>query len=230
MTAEPIVDLLDLLRSAAENATRAARRYYSPYPAGDEPSIRENRLQATEKDETDPRTVVSKADLDSEKIIFSTLRGKLDCAFLSEEAGALPGGPQTEYRVIIDSLDGSRNFVRGSNGLFGISIAIEHRGWLVAGALALPYFDEILVVERGKGVYYLKSSVQSGNQKQDFASFLMVFGILLAQRPGVNPSVETNRYGHTSWVSRSGSKPDEEKKSKSSEERWPSWSARPVPP
>jgi myo-inositol-1(or 4)-monophosphatase len=147
------VDLLALLSTASEKAATIVNGYYSPYPWADGTPNREGLLQATEKDTADPRTVVSQADLDSEQIIFSVLRRELNCALLSEEAGALPGEPDAEFRIIIDSLDGSRNFMQGANGLFGIAIGVERRGRLIAGAITLPYFGELLVAERGKGVY-----------------------------------------------------------------------------
>lgn len=147
------MNLLALLSTTGENAARVVRRYYSAFPGGNSSLRRESKLRAVEKDATDPRTVVSRADLASEEIIFSVLRHDLNCTFLSEEAGALPGDPKAEFRVIIDSLDGSKNFLQGCNGLFGISIGVERWGNLIGGAIALPYFNELLVAERGKGVY-----------------------------------------------------------------------------
>lgn len=167
-TAQRSGNLLDLLAIAADSAARTVMRYYLRNPVGERSEKREDKLHPLEKDTSDPRTVVSKADLASEKVIFSILRRKLNCTFLSEEAGGLPGDPEAEFRAVIDSLDGSRNFLQGSNGLFGIAIGIERLGSLIGGAIALPYFDELLIAERGRGVY-LKSSKETeerGHQKK----------------------------------------------------------------
>jgi myo-inositol-1(or 4)-monophosphatase len=149
-----VIDLLEILSIASGKASRCVRGYYSPYPWAHGTRNRKGLLQPTEKDATDPRTVVSRADLASEQIILSALRRELNCAFLSEEAGAFPGDTDTGFRVIIDSLDGSKNFLQGCNGLFGIAIGVERWGSLVAGAITLPYFGELLVAERGRGVQF----------------------------------------------------------------------------
>jgi fructose-1,6-bisphosphatase/inositol monophosphatase family enzyme len=110
-------------------------------------------LAPTQKDPTDPRTVVTQADLESERAIVAYLSGKLHCSFLSEEAGSIKPKRPSPFRAIVDSLDGSKNFLAGSLGLYAISIALEHNGDLVAGAVALPRFNRALIAERGRGVF-----------------------------------------------------------------------------
>src|SRR5205814_523970 len=106
------------------------------------------------KDYSDPRTIVSAADLASEEVVFSVLRPRLNCSFLSEERGETYANGQSEYRIIVDPLDGSKNFAQNSLGLFGISIGVEKNDHLLAGAIYLPYFRELLAGERGRGVYF----------------------------------------------------------------------------
>jgi len=109
------------------------------------------------KEASDPRTVVTKADLEAEQALISILRNDLKCGFLTEEEGAIAGERGTHLRAIIDPLDGSKNFVAGTLGLFGVSIALENQGDLVAGAIALPAFGEIILGERGCGVQLFPS-------------------------------------------------------------------------
>lgn len=116
-------------------------------------SVVSKKLDSSEKDPSDPRTVVSLADLESEKSIISTLRNKLHCNFLSEEAGELIENENAEYRVVIDSLDGSKNYINGAMGLFGVSIGLEKDNQLVAGAIYLPYFGELLLAQKNEGAF-----------------------------------------------------------------------------
>lgn len=104
------------------------------------------------KDPTDPRTIVSEADEHAEQAIVATLRSEIDCCLLAEEGGRSGASEEHRYRAIIDPLDGTRNYVDRTLGLYGISVALEERGRLVAGAISLPRLGETIVGERGGGV------------------------------------------------------------------------------
>ena len=129
------------------------RGYYSPVPdqLGNESASGTPRSRT--KEPNDPRTLVTEADLRSEKIIIRRLSKGLNCSFLAEEAGIVLGKHGAIFRVVVDPLDGSMNFAHGSLGLFGISIGVERLGKLVAGAIALPYFNEVVIATRGMGVF-----------------------------------------------------------------------------
>src|SRR5262245_2860058 len=80
------------------------------------------------------RTPVTEADHASEKAILEVIRkGFPDHAILAEESGAAGQG---ETRWIVDPLDGTRGFTRGGR-FWGPLVALEHRGQIVAGAMAL---------------------------------------------------------------------------------------------
>jgi myo-inositol-1(or 4)-monophosphatase len=68
-----------------------------------------------------------------------------------EEGGEIPGDDKT-HRWIVDPLDGTTNFLH-SIPLFGISIALERDGQLVAGLIYNPVSDELYTAEKGKGAY-----------------------------------------------------------------------------
>ncbi|MDI3284094.1 inositol monophosphatase family protein [Polyangium sp. 15x6] len=103
--------------------------------------------------ETKPdRTPVTAADRDAEAAIFAAIRARFpDHALLGEETGAHEGA-DNEARWIVDPLDGTRGFSRGGS-FWGPLVALEHRGAIVAGAMALPALGETYWAARGLGAF-----------------------------------------------------------------------------
>lgn len=97
------------------------------------------------------RTPVTQADRDSEAAILAIVREAFpDHAFLGEETGAHAGS--AESRWIVDPLDGTKGFTRG-RGFWGALVALEHRGAVVAGAMALPALGETYWAGKGLGAW-----------------------------------------------------------------------------
>ncbi len=97
------------------------------------------------------RTPVTQADRDSEAAILSVVRGAFpDHGFLGEETGAHGGSAETRW--IVDPLDGTKGFTRG-RAFWGALVALEHRGAIVAGAMALPALGETYWAARGLGAW-----------------------------------------------------------------------------
>lgn len=97
------------------------------------------------------RTPVTQADRDSEGAILGVVRAAFpDHAFLGEETGAHSGSAETRW--IADPLDGTKGFTRG-RGFWGALVALEHRGAIVAGAMALPALGETYWAARGLGAW-----------------------------------------------------------------------------
>jgi len=97
-----------------------------------------------------PADLVTRADRMAEEMITSLLRQRFpDHGILAEEGTAHPG---ERYRWIIDPIDGTTNFAHGLP-LFAVSIALEHKGELVAGVIYHPSMDEMFVAERGSGAF-----------------------------------------------------------------------------
>jgi histidinol-phosphatase len=102
--------------------------------------------------ETKPdRSPVTQADRDSEAAILAVVREAFpDHGFLGEETGAHAGSADTRW--IVDPLDGTKGFTRG-RGFWGALVALEHRGAIVAGAMALPALGETCWAARGLGAW-----------------------------------------------------------------------------
>ena len=77
---------------------------------------------------------VSKADIAAEKIIKEELRNaRPTYGWIAEEGGEIEGEDPTR-RWIVDPLDGTTNFLHGLPH-WAISIALEHKGKIVAGVV-----------------------------------------------------------------------------------------------
>ncbi|MDK3074381.1 inositol monophosphatase family protein [Sedimentitalea sp. JM2-8] len=95
---------------------------------------------------------VTKADLASEKIIRDELMGaRPTYGWIAEEGGAAEGQDPTR-RWIVDPLDGTTNFLHGLPH-WGVSIALEHKGEVVAGVVFDPAKDEMFFAEKGAGAW-----------------------------------------------------------------------------
>jgi myo-inositol-1(or 4)-monophosphatase len=92
---------------------------------------------------------VTEADHASEKAIMEIIKKNYpDHYILSEEAGKIV--QDSTYKWIIDPIDGTINFAHGIP-LNCVSIAIEHEGEMIMGAVYNPHLREFYFAERGKG-------------------------------------------------------------------------------
>lgn len=95
--------------------------------------------------------LVTVADRESENAIKAVIREAFPShEILAEESGEDFKGRQAGTRWIIDPLDGTTNFAH-SFPLFATSIAVEHKGQIVAAGVANPYYKERFLAERGSG-------------------------------------------------------------------------------
>ncbi len=95
---------------------------------------------------------VSKADLNAEAILKEDLLGaRPTYGWLAEEEGEIEGQDPTR-RWIVDPLDGTTNFLHGLPH-WAISIALEHKGQIVAGVVFDAAKDEMFFAEKGAGAW-----------------------------------------------------------------------------
>lgn len=112
--------------------------------------------------------IVTAADKASERIIIDHIHHTYPHhAILSEEMGN--NAIESNYRWIIDPLDGTTNF---SNGLplFSLSIAIEYRGETIIGVVYAPYLNEMFYATKGGGAWLNGSAIKpSGKDRLAYA-------------------------------------------------------------
>ncbi len=96
--------------------------------------------------------VVTRADRESEELIVrSILERYLTHAILGEEGGAR-GDAASEWRWVVDPLDGTTNYSQGLP-VFCVSIALQYRGETVVGVVYAPYLRELFTAVRGGGAW-----------------------------------------------------------------------------
>ena len=102
---------------------------------------------------------VSRADIAAEQIIKSELmNARPTYGWLGEEGGGEDGKDPTR-RWIVDPLDGTTNFLHGLPH-WAVSIALEHKGEIVAGVIFDPAKDEMFVAEKGQGAFVNESRLR----------------------------------------------------------------------
>jgi myo-inositol-1(or 4)-monophosphatase len=95
--------------------------------------------------------LVTEADRQSEALILSRIREEWPSHdVMGEEGSRIQTG--SDYLWYIDPLDGTTNFAHGFP-VFCVSIALEHKGTRVAGAVFDPTRDELFAAELGRGAY-----------------------------------------------------------------------------
>ncbi len=95
---------------------------------------------------------VSRADLAAEKILKEELMGARPTYGWCAEESAEEDGVDPTRRWIVDPLDGTTNFLHGLPH-WAISIALEHKGQVVAGVVFDPAKDEMYFAEKGAGAW-----------------------------------------------------------------------------
>ena len=114
--------------------------------------LKENEGKISEINEKGSFTnLVTDIDKGSEAMIKEFVQKNFpDHGILAEESGA--SSPTSEYRWIIDPLDGTTNFTHAFP-VYCVSIAVEQKGEVIAGAVYDPNFDELFSAEKGSGAY-----------------------------------------------------------------------------
>ena len=108
-------------------------------------------LRISNKGELD---LVTESDLASERLIIDRIKTHYPRhTILAEESGNNPPaaeGAQSDWRWIIDPLDGTTNYAHGYP-CFCVSMGLERNGTLEIGVVYDPLRDEVFAAERGQG-------------------------------------------------------------------------------
>jgi len=109
------------------------------------------RAQVSNKGDID---LVTEADLASEQLIIERIKSHYPRhAILAEESGdtaALAAAGASEWKWIVDPLDGTTNYAHGYP-CFCVSIALERAGKIEVAVIYDPSRDEMFAAERGQG-------------------------------------------------------------------------------
>ncbi|MFN3274394.1 MAG: inositol monophosphatase family protein [Paracoccus sp. (in: a-proteobacteria)] len=95
---------------------------------------------------------VTRADREAERLIKEELmNARPSYGWLGEETGEDAGQDPTR-RWIVDPLDGTTNYLHGLPH-WAVSIALEHKGEIVAAVIFDAAKDEMFIAEKGNGAY-----------------------------------------------------------------------------
>lgn len=94
---------------------------------------------------------VSEADLAIDKMLTSDLlAARPDFGWLSEETDDDPERLKHEHVFIVDPIDGTRSFINGHEN-FATSVAIAHKGEVMAAVVHLPAKNLTFAAAKGQG-------------------------------------------------------------------------------
>ena len=124
---------------------------------------------------------VSRADFEAERIIREELMGaRPNYGWCGEESEEVAGADPTR-RWIVDPLDGTTNFLHGQPH-WAVSIALEHKGEIVAGVILDAASDEMFVAEKGAGAFMNDTRLRVSGRTR-MAEALLATGMPGGARP-----------------------------------------------
>jgi len=127
-----------------------------------------------------PGDFVSRADKQAEATIKEDLLyARPTYGFMGEEGAEIEGDDPTR-RWIVDPLDGTTNFLHGLPH-WAVSIALEHKGQIVAGVVYDPVKDEMFWAEKGGGAWLNESRMRVSSRHRLIES-IFATGIPFAGR------------------------------------------------
>lgn len=119
--------------------------------------------------------LVTDLDHKSEKHIINRIKKEYPHhRILAEESGYSNIHENENDLWIIDPLDGTVNFAHGIP-IFSVSIALQSKGEIIAGAVYNPIIDELFYAAKGHGAFCNGNKI-AVSQQSDFSGSLLVTG------------------------------------------------------
>ncbi|MEO0342218.1 MAG: inositol monophosphatase family protein [Pseudomonadota bacterium] len=135
-----------------------------------------------------PGDFVTKADIRAEEILKEELLGaRENYGWLGEEGGGQDGADPTR-RWIVDPLDGTTNFLHALPH-WAISIALEHKGQIVAAVVFNPVGEEMFIAERGGGAW-LNDKRMRVSGRRDMMQMIFATGVPFGGRPDLPATLQ----------------------------------------
>lgn len=118
----------------------------------------------------DNNQVLTETDLEIGKYIISQISQKYPShSIIDEETGVIDN--QSEYIWVIDPIDGTSNFAAGIP-TFGIILGLLKNFQPYAGGIALPFFNEIVLAEKGQGATCNNQTLRVTSEKNLLSSLV----------------------------------------------------------
>lgn len=148
--------------------------------------------------------LITEADRLAEKTIIDTIRAQFpQHQILSEETPFIES--QSEFKWIVDPLDGTTNFVHGFP-FFAVSISLEYRQELLLGVVHIPLLSETFTAFKNDGAFLNGNPIRVSKVDKLSAS-LLATGFPYENNANFRRNFELFRqiYPQTQGVRRAGS-------------------------
>lgn len=96
--------------------------------------------------------VVTFVDKECEELIARSILDRYPDHEILGEEGGIRGTAGSEWRWVVDPLDGTTNYSQGLP-VFAVSIALQHKGETVVGVVYAPYLCELFTAAKGAGAF-----------------------------------------------------------------------------
>jgi myo-inositol-1(or 4)-monophosphatase len=136
------------------------------------------RFTVTEKSRAN---LVTEADFASQKAIHRRIHGRFPTHNFLGEEGLAETNSASEWRWVIDPLDGTSNYVHGFP-YFAVNIALEYGKDLMVAVTFDPTRDELFTAIRGEGAFLNGQPIQP-TRVSDLRDAMVVASLPVACRP-----------------------------------------------
>jgi myo-inositol-1(or 4)-monophosphatase len=100
---------------------------------------------------TDNNQVLTETDLAVGKLIIEKITSNYpNHNIIDEEAGVI--NKNSNFTWVVDPIDGTSNYANGLPA-YGIMLGLLDNDSPIAGGIALPFYDELYIAEKGKGSF-----------------------------------------------------------------------------
>jgi histidinol phosphatase-like enzyme (inositol monophosphatase family) len=165
--------------------------------AGDQAlRIRQGNIGVEVKSDDSPVTI---ADKEGEKLIVSAIAEAFPADGILGEEGAAKESANGR-RWIIDPIDGTRDFIRGTRA-WSVLIGLEEAGEVIAGFAYFPSTGEMFSAGKGSGAYWNDDRITVSNISQRGAALLCVNGFSFIRKYEFAPDLLA--FMETFWTVRS---------------------------
>lgn len=150
------------------------------------------------------RDMVTEVDQASEAYIVGEIQKRYPQHAILAEEGSGYGKQGAAYCWIIDPLDGTTNFVHGFP-VFAVSIGVEYKGELMAGAVYNPVMDECFSAGNDRGAFLNGEKISVSSTPNLGGSILATgFPYFNDDYFDLNMDLWTSIYGKTQGLRRAG--------------------------
>lgn len=153
--------------------------------------------------------IVTQADTASETYLLKQIKKQFPNSEIVTEETGVHRKEGSEYRWIMDPLDGTSNFAHGFPW-FCVSIGVEKNGELIAGVIYHPCLNEVFWAVKGKGAFVEDSKGKNRKRLHVSGTKLIedaMLGTGFYYFTGMELSQEVERFGRMSQKARAVRRP-----------------------